>query len=112
MSKALKHKDYLSLLSKSKSKKRRHLLIDLANTAEIKAIAECILNILSGNIRLKSNQKKKLKRYRSALRDVANKHYSTKQKKYILRQKGGFLPALLPLAISALTSIVPALFGK
>ncbi len=110
-SKALKHKDYLTLLSKAKKSKRRKLLIDLADCDEIRAISECIANVLTGNVRLKSAHKKKLERHKQVLRSLISKSSSTKKKKQLLQQKGGFLPALLPLALSAVSSILPALFG-
>ena len=47
---AIKHKDYLSLLSKSKQKNRRNRLLELANSGEIQAVSECISNILNGNV--------------------------------------------------------------
>ena len=112
MSKALKHKDYLSLLAKSKQAKRRNLIIDLANADEIKAVAECILNVLLGNITLTNKQVKKLKRHKKYMRLVAQKSFPSQKKKAILKQKGGFLPTLIPLALSALGSVVPALLGK
>lgn len=111
-SKALKHKDYLTLLSKAKKSKRRKLLIDLADCDEIRAISECIANVLTGNVKLKSTHKKKFQKHKSVLRYLAGKRNSTHKKKQVLQQKGGFLPQLLPLALSAVSSIVPALFGK
>ena len=111
-SKALKHKDYLTLLSKAKKATRRRRLVELADPEEIHAISECILNVLSGNVHLKPQEKRKLKRHREALRHIARKRNSAKSKKKVLQQKGGFLSAVLPLALSALTSVVPALFGK
>ena len=111
-SKALKHKDYLTLLSKAKKVKRRRMLIDLADADEIRAIAECVINVLSGNVRLKSEQKRRLQRHKTAMRHIASKNSNTKLKKRVLQQKGGFLSALLPLALSAVGSVVPALLGR
>ncbi len=107
-SRVMKHKDYLTLLSKAKGVKRRRLLIDLANQDEIKALSECFQNTLAGNVRLKSEEKKKLKRHRNTLRQVASKATSTRHKKKILQQKGGFLPMLL----RAIGSVLPALLGR
>ena len=36
----LKRKDYLNLLAKSRNKKRRDALVDLADSSEIRAITE------------------------------------------------------------------------
>lgn len=106
MGEALKRKDYLSLLSKSKSKKRRDALINLATSQEILAIVECILNILQGNVKIPAGQFKKLKRHKNILRDLVRRKTSIKKKRSILKQKGGsILPMLLPLALNTLTSL-------
>jgi len=105
MSRALKHKEYLSLLSKSKKVNRRNVLIDLGNKQEIASIAECILNVLNGNIPLKKEEKKKMKRYKNVMRRVVDKKNNMSKKKTLLIQKGGFLPLILPLALSALSSV-------
>ena len=87
------------------------MLIDLADASEIKAISECILNVLNGHIKLKSEQKKKLKRHKDTLRHLASRSNSTHRKRALLHQRGGFLSALLPLALSAVGSIIPGLLG-
>ena len=109
--KALRHRDFLSLLGKSKQGRRRKMLLEAASTDEIKAIAECALNLLTNRIKLNGNQKRKLKRHKETLRYVAHKGTNIKRKRRVLQQKGGFLTALLPLAISAVSSLVPALLG-
>ena len=110
--KAIQHREFLSLLGKSKQPKRRKLLLKAATCDEIKAIAECALNLLEHRIKITSAQKRKLKPYKNALRFVSSKQVNLKKKRNILEQKGGFLATLLPLAVSALSSIVPALFGQ
>jgi hypothetical protein len=109
-SKAVKHKDFLSLLSKSKSKKRRDQLIDLATKNEICAIIECVYNFLKGRVKHSHDQKQKLARYKNALRKVAQHKGSVKNSKQIIKQEGGFLPALIPLALGAIGKILPKLF--
>ena len=109
--KALRHRDFLSLLGKSKQGKRRKMLLEAATTDEIKAIAECALNLLTNRIKLNSSQKRKLKRHKETLRYVAHKGTNIKKKRRALQQKGGFLASLLPLAISAVSSLVPTLLG-
>ena len=49
---AFKHKDYLTLFSTTKNRARLDKLVDLAHSAEIRAISECIQNILQGNVPL------------------------------------------------------------
>ena len=104
---AFKHKDYLTLFSIVKNCMRRDELVDLANTAEIRAISECIQNILQGNVPLQSQHLKQMKRYKNLLRSFAKRCYSAKKKKSLIKQKGGFIGALIPLAVSALGGIIP-----
>lgn len=110
---AVKHKDYLTLLSSSaNNKKRREKLIDIANCGEISAVSECVNNILKGTVPLTKRQITKLRRHRHALRNLSLHNFSFNKKKSILRQKGGIIGAILPLALSALGSIIPSLFGR
>lgn len=107
--KALRHKDFLTLLSKSKSKKRRNTLIDVASKNEILAIVECIYNFLNGRVKYTENQKQKLTPYKTSLRKIAKNASSLKRNKEIIKQEGGFLPALIPLALGTLGKLLPNL---
>ena len=113
MSKAYKHKDFLSLLSKSTTKKRRNQLLSIATPSELLAIAEICHNLLEGNIVLKKSQKKRLEKYKKVLRKLSQKSTNKNTRKRILqRQQRGFFGALLPVAISALSSIIPSLLTR
>ena len=105
---ATENKHYLTLLSKSKQKNRRNKLLDVASTGEIKAISECVKNIVEGNVAISNKDLHILKRHKQVLRSIAQRCYPVKRKRSLLKQKGGFLFQLLPLAISALTG----LFGQ
>lgn len=108
---AVKHKEFLYLLSKANNKKRRINLIDAADSKEIRAVSECIHNILSGNVSVTKKQIDNLRRYRHALRTLSSRCFPMKKKKEILKQKGGFLGALLPIALSAVGGLLPKIFG-
>ena len=108
--KAIQHREFLTLLGKSKQPRRRKMLLEAASSSEIRSIAECALNLLKNRINLSSSQKRKLKRHKETLRYVAKKNTNIKKKRRALQQRGGFLTSLLPLAITALSSFVPALF--
>ena len=73
---------------------------DLLNT-----LSECSYNVLQGIVPLTSKQRKKLKRYKSKLRQLANKKVSHKRKRAIL-MRGGFLGTLLTPIISVLGSLL------
>lgn len=85
------HKEFLHLLSNTKNKKRRNGLIDVAENKEIKAISECIHNILLGNVPVTKKQIEHLRKYRHILRTLASRCSSLKKKRKILKQKGGYL---------------------
>lgn len=109
---AIKHKDYLTLLSKTKTSVRRQKLIDAGNNGEINAVSECIRNLIDGNVPLNKAQLKTLRRYKTILRTLAKKCGGVKDRRAILRQKGGFLATLLPIALSAVSSLIGGLFKR
>lgn len=107
MGHALKRQDYLSLLANSKQARRRNSLIELATPSEIKAVAECILNVINKNIPIDEKTIKCLNKHKNVLRRLTKAKLSTNSRKKLLRQKGGgFLATILPIALSALTSLL------
>ncbi len=110
--KAAKHIDYLSLLGKEKCKRRRDLLLDYASKEQIYAIAECIDNVLRGVVPLKQDQLRRLKKYKTPMRHVSDRRTPVVTKRETLKQKGGFLGALIPLAVSAIGSLIGGLTGR
>ena len=109
-SEAYKHRDYLSLLGKKQSARRRNLLIDYANAGEVKAICECVRNVLNGNVQLTKRDYLKMKRYKKTMRDLNNKRLASARKKRILHQKGGILPLLLSPALDLLGGLIKKVF--
>ena len=103
MSQRMKHNlDLLRVLARSSPKQRKAILatchVDL-----IKCLAEISLNVLQGVVPVDPRKKKKLRRYRSLLRALADKKVSLKTKKEKLNQSGGnLLGLLLPPVLSAL----------
>ena len=104
--KAFIHADFLSVISKTRNKKKRSGLIDFATKQQLEAIAECIENVLNGNVALTANQSKCLAKHKNTMRMVSNHGVSLPMKKRVLKQEGGFLATLIPLAVSALGSLV------
>ena len=94
---------YLQVMMKSKPKLRK-LLIGNAPAHVITAICECSLK---GVIPVIPHQKRRLVRYKTHLRALANKKVSTKRKKLYLYQKGGnLLTALLLPVLTVLESLL------
>ncbi len=73
---------------------------------------ECIKNILNGNVPLDKAQLSQLRKYKTTLRSLANKCIAAKEKKRVLKQRGGFIATLLPIALSALGSLFGGIFQK
>lgn len=88
----------------------RQLLVSTSQPRLIAAIIEIALNLLCGNIRCSSRQRKQLKKYKKQLRELAFTSVldrSCKKEKKIINQKGGSLLSLLiPPALSAISSLI------
>ena len=105
MGPASKRRDYLTLLANSKDVKRRKALLDIVTKLEIDAISECFLNIVNSRVRISPSKIGKLKKIKRHLKEVTNKRCSFKKRKEILKQEGGFLTSILPVALSVLGSL-------
>ena len=74
---------------------REELLKDL-NPDTIKAIRECVINIINKNDKVSDQEKRKINRNRDKIRELVNLRTSRKKRKEILVQEGGaFLAPLL-----------------
>jgi len=79
----------------------------------IECFSKCARNILKNNVPLKPRQFDSSKRQKKNVRVLAKKHTSLKEKRRIVRQRGGFLSTLILPAITALGSILAGqLFGS
>ena len=83
------------------------MLLNNAPPHALTAICECSLNLLKGVVPLTPRQKRRLVRYKTHLRALANKKVSAKRKKFYLNQKGGnILAALLPPVLTVLGNLL------
>ena len=73
----------------------------------IKALCECTLKVLKGNIKLTLAQKKNMARYKNILGILAVKRTSMKKRKTIL-QSGGLIGALLSPVLGVLGTLLGA----
>jgi hypothetical protein len=102
----------LQLLQKSKPRERVSILQGVDNKM-IRLISEMALNTLQGNIRLSPKQRKHLQRYKQILRSLADKRTRVGEKRrIIIRQKGGFLPILLPIIANAVGGLLGSLWKR
>lgn len=86
-------------------KKLRKSLLQKIDSSCIKAICECCLNTLKGNVPISKDQKKSLSRHRKVLRTLADRKVSLIKKRKLIIQKGGFLNILIPTVLSALGAV-------
>lgn len=86
------------------SKSIQNSIIKSAPKDLIDTICECAHNILKGNVSLKPHQYKKLRRYRTQLRELNSKKTSLKRKRSLL-QKGGFLGSILARVVPILANL-------
>ena len=107
-SKVKQHLPFLCTCFKSNGKQRKDM-ISHANKGQMEAIGEIALNLLKGNIVIPNSSFTRLKPHKSKLLYLTRKKPSLKQKKLVLNQKGGFLPALAsliaPLAVDLLGKV-------
>lgn len=100
--------EYLARCDKTTAKS----IIDKAQPQFINCVSDICHNLLQGKVKLTSEEKKRLKKYKTQLRTVAKKSSSKKTKKTII-QKGGFLGAILaPLLGSLIGPLVSTIFKK
>ena len=99
---------YLQTLEGEKSAKKRKQILEAGGTPLIHCLSECCLNLLKGNLKLSKSDIHKLHRHANKIRKLGEKKVSNKEKKKIIQQ-GGFLPALLPVIISAVGSLLGGL---
>jgi hypothetical protein len=63
-------------------------------------------NLIAGNIPMSDSDKKVLRRYKKALVALSKKKLSHAYTRRIINQTGrGFLPALIPLVIAAISAV-------
>jgi len=104
--------ELLKLLKKAKTPSQRNAIIEVAGNDLVYAICECIQNVLEGNVRLTSKRKAELAVYVDVLRDLADRKTKVEQKKKILKQKGGFLPALLAPVVGIASGLIADLVSS
>ena len=104
MSRLARNKKNLKRLS-NLPRNQRNKLLQKINKDCIDCLRDCCLNILRGNIPLKSKNKEKLRRYKTKIRAAANKKIvsSKVQRRF---QFDGFFEALMPVLASLIGPII------
>jgi hypothetical protein len=97
---------FLKKLSKS-SKKDLKALVRQASIPQLQAVCECCLNVVNRNCPISKPKLLKLRRHKAPLLNIAFRKDTPESKRRLLIQKGsGFLPVILPIALSYLAQKV------
>ena len=100
-----KHLPLYKWLCHSNPKSTRAVL-QVADKDVIDGLCECSYNVLKGNVPLKPEQKRRLKRHKQVLRELSYGRGKSLKRKRQLLQRGGFLGALMSPLIGILGSLL------
>ena len=89
------------------SKAQKEELLKHLKPHTIKAICECVINIINKNIKVSDQEKRKINQNCDNIRELVNSRTSQKKGKEILVQEGGAF--LGPILVSVLGSLVSPL---
>ena len=89
------------------SKSQKKELLQHLKPDTVKAICECVINIINKNINVKDQEKRKINRNRDKIRELMNLRTSQKKWREILVQEGGaFLAPLLAPVLGSLVGLL------
>ena len=114
-----KHILCIQTLARYKNNKVKKAIIANADADLLCALAECAYNILTKNIPLTALQRRRLGKYKTKLRELAQRKTTAARRRLLLKpqvgegQSGGFLSAFLaPLASSVLLPLLRQVLTK
>ena len=81
-------------------------IISNCNKVLVNSISECILNVLSGNVKLAGCNTRKLRKPRVTIRKIADKRVPLSTNKRLIIQRGGFLLPLLSTVLPGIASLI------
>jgi hypothetical protein len=103
---ARKHLSFVKFLISANAKKRNERLARMTN-AELKCLAECVRNVMTGNIRSSPAHQAHFRKHRKLLTDLAlGKFNFEPTRKRIVQRGGAILPTVLALALPALIELL------
>lgn len=96
---------FLESILREANAKCRQVMLDHANSDQINAISEMVLNLLKQNIPINASTFSKLKRYKTVLRELQSRTNSVKRRREHLKsQTGSGFKQLLQSMLSTLRS--------
>lgn len=101
---------FLITLQRLKKPSQRRALLATLDRQQLKAIEEVALNIVKNTTHLTPEEIRVCQRWKQPIKLLALSRYPVREKKAILLQQGGFLPAILPILASVITSAIASRF--
>lgn len=98
--------------SENRNRMQRQAVIDSMNKVQMAKIGRVIRKFVNSQYNLSPSQLKALTKNRAFLKALMTDKVPLETKKRILTQKGGFLGALLPIAVNAIAGPVAGLLKK
>ena len=97
--------EFLRLLNVMSPRQRKHFLRTL-NKKQMRIIEVAFFNLATNHIGLSKDDERLLSKYKRPIEAIASRNYNHTEKRTILNQKGGLLPALLPILGTLVTSFL------
>ena len=96
---------FFNALLKAPSMKRMNILQSFPNFV-VDDLLNIILKVVKGKIKISKSKKHLLSKHRKPLLSLVNNKNRKQMRKIIYKQQGGFIGALIPLALSLLGGVV------
>lgn len=97
----------LKIVSKIKDQTlRKKVLAEIADPCLYKALKEIAVNTVAKKVPLSKTTKNRLEKFEKQILDLTKNTNSSKQRKKLIVQAGGFLPILIPSILSVLTTLL------
>ena len=96
---------YIKILVKSNGNVNKKDVMRNFPSYVINDIVEILYNIITGSVKIRSKQKKRLKPYKKPLLKLVNTPKNSR-KNFVYKQKGGFIGAVLPIIASLIGGLV------
>ena len=87
---------FVHLLNLMSARQRNHFLHTL-NKKQMRIMEVAFFNLATNHIGLSKADEKLLSKYKRPIEAIASRNFSHTEKRKILNQNGGLLPALLPI---------------
>ena len=97
--------EFLRLLNVLSPRQRKHFLRTL-NKKQMRIIEVAFFSLATNHIGLSKDDERLLSKYKTSIEAIASRNFNHTEKRKILNQKGGLLPALLPILGTLVTSFL------